>query len=131
MLNFVGRGSAHTCDGKTRRDFLQVGSLGVAGLSLAEYIEAKELGQVADGHDERSCIMIFNLGAPSQLDTFDMKPDAPLEVRGPFKAISTSCGNYQLSEILPKHAAISEHIALVRSCHHTCIINRFAHFLFG
>ncbi len=40
-----------------------------------------------------------------------MKPDAPLEVRGPFKAISTSCGNYQLSEILPKHAAISEHLA--------------------
>ena len=104
MLNFVGRGSAHTCDGTTRRDFLQVGSLGVAGLSLADYIEAKEQGQVADGHDERSCIMIFNLGAPSQLDTFDMKPDAPLEVRGPFKPISTSCGNYQLSEILPKHA---------------------------
>ena len=119
MLNFIGRGSAHTCDGTTRRDFLQVGSLGVAGLSLADYIEAKEQGQVADGHDERSCIMIFNLGAPSQLDTFDMKPDAPLEVRGPFKPISTSCGNYQLSEILPKHAAISEHIALVRSCHHT------------
>ena len=53
MLNFVGRGSAHTCDGTTRRDFLQVGSLGVAGLSLAQYIEAKEQGHVADGHDER------------------------------------------------------------------------------
>ncbi len=119
MLNFVGRGTAHTCDGTTRRDFLQVGSLGVAGLSLAQYIEAKEQGHVAGGHDERSCIMIFNLGAPSQLDTFDMKPEAPLEVRGPFKPISTSCGNYHLSEILPKIATISEHVSLVRSCYHT------------
>ena len=49
MLNFVGRGTAHTCDGTTRRDFLQVGSLGVAGLSLAGYLEAKEQGQVASG----------------------------------------------------------------------------------
>jgi hypothetical protein len=119
MLNFTGRGTAHTCDGTTRRDFLQVGSLGVAGLSLADYLEAKEQGHVASGHDERSCIMIFNLGAPSQLDTFDMKPEAPSEVRGPFKPISTSCGAYQISEILPNIAKVSEHLALVRSCHHT------------
>lgn len=64
MLNFVGRGTAHTCDGQTRRDFLQVGSLGAAGLSLSGYLEAKEQGQVANGHDERSCIMIFNLALP-------------------------------------------------------------------
>ena len=119
MLNLTGKGKAHTCDGTTRRDFLQVGTLGVSGLSLVDYLEAKEQGHVSEGHDERSCIMLFNLGAPSQLDTFDMKPEAPLEVRGPFKPISTSCGAYQLSEILPKHAAISEHVALVRSCHHT------------
>ncbi len=119
MLNFVGRGSAHTCDGTTRRDFLQVGSLGAAGLSLSGYLDAKEQGHVSDGHDERSCIMIFNLGAPSQLDTFDMKPDAPAEVRGPFRPIATRSGGFQISEILPKIASISEHIALVRSCHHT------------
>lgn len=119
MLNFVGRGSAHTCDGTTRRDFLQVGSLGAAGLSLSGYLDAKEQGHVSEGHDERSCIMIFNLGAPSQLDTFDMKPDAPAEVRGPFKPIAASGGGFQISEILPKIASISEHIALVRSCYHT------------
>jgi hypothetical protein len=61
----------------------------------------------------------FQPRAPSQLDTFDQKPDAPLEVRGPFKPISTRCGNYQLSEILPRHAEASNHISLVRSCHHT------------
>ncbi|MFM7831221.1 MAG: DUF1501 domain-containing protein, partial [Planctomycetaceae bacterium] len=103
MLNLTGNGTAQTCDGTTRRDFMQVGTLGVGGLSLAGYLQAEEQGQVASGHDQRSCIMIFNLGAPSQLDTFDMKPEAPLEVRGPFKPIATT-GGYQLSEILPRHA---------------------------
>ncbi|MFN9042404.1 MAG: DUF1501 domain-containing protein, partial [Planctomyces sp.] len=118
MLNLTGNGTAQTCDGTTRRDFMQVGTLGVGGLSLAGYLQAEEQGRVASGHDQRSCIMIFNLGAPSQLDTFDMKPEAPLEVRGPFKPISTS-GGYHLSEILPRHAQIAQHLSLVRSCHHT------------
>src|SRR6187401_1487739 len=118
MLDILGQGCATTCNGTTRRDFLKVGALGAIGFSLADYFAAKAAGRVI-GRDERSCIMIFNLGAPSQLDTFDMKPDAPAEVRGPFSPIATSCGNFELSEILPKHAAISEHLALVRSCHHT------------
>ncbi|MEZ6127873.1 MAG: DUF1501 domain-containing protein [Planctomycetaceae bacterium] len=118
MLNLTSSGTAHTCDGTTRRDFLQVGSLGAAGLSLAQYAQAREAGIVKPGHDDRSCIMIFNLGAPSQLDTFDMKPDAPSEVRGPFQPISTGAG-FQVSEILPKHAEVAEHFSLVRSCHHT------------
>ncbi|MFY8059839.1 MAG: DUF1501 domain-containing protein, partial [Planctomycetaceae bacterium] len=118
MLNLTGNGTAQTCDGTTRRDFMQVGTLGVGGLSLANYLQAEEQGRVASGHDQRSCIMIFNLGAPSQLDTFDMKPEAPLEVRGPFKPISTS-GGYHLSEILPRHSQIARHLSLVRSCHHT------------
>ena len=80
MLNLSGQGVAHTCGGATRRDFLQAGSLGAAGLTMAQYARAKETGGVKPGHDERSCIMIFNLGAPSQLDTFDMKPEAPAEV---------------------------------------------------
>ncbi|MCA9066653.1 MAG: DUF1501 domain-containing protein [Planctomycetaceae bacterium] len=119
MLTLTGRGTAQTCHGTTRRDFLQAGTLGAAGLSLSGYLQAKEQGAVKPGHDERSCIMIFNLGAPSQLDTFDMKPEAPSEVRGPFQPIATSCGNFQLSEILPGHARLSEHFSLVRSCYHT------------
>lgn len=118
MLNLTGRGTAHTCNGATRRDFLQVGSLGAAGLSMAQYAAAKDAGVVKPGHDEKACIMIFNLGAPSQLDTFDMKPDAPSEVRGPFRPIDTT-GDFQISEILPGHAEIAEHFSLVRSCHHT------------
>src|SRR5262245_26717381 len=118
MLHLTGRGQAHTCDGVTRRDFLQVGALGAIGLSLPELMAAKAQGAVAKDHDQRSVIMIFNLGAPSQLDTFDMKPEAPAEIRGPFKPISTASPEIQISEIFPLHAKIADKFSLVRSCHH-------------
>ncbi|MFO1064020.1 MAG: DUF1501 domain-containing protein [Pirellulales bacterium] len=118
MLDLIGRGSTHTCTGVTRRDFLQVGSLGAIGLGLPELVRAREAGLTDRSKDNRSCILIFNLGAPSQLDTFDMKPDAPAEIRGPFKPISTKADGIQLSEILPRHAAIADKIAFVRSCFH-------------
>ena len=119
MLHLTGRGRAHTCDGITRRDFLQVGTLGAVGLSLPELLAAKAQGAVAKDHDERSVIMIFNLGAPSQLDTFDMKPDAPAEIRGPFKPIETNVPGIRISEILPLHAKHADKFSLVRSCYHT------------
>lgn len=118
MLNLTSRAKTHTCNGLTRRDFLQVGSLGAAGISLPQLLAAEEQTAEKASQDKRSCIMIFNLGAPSQLDTFDMKPNAPSEVRGPFKAISTK-GDFQLSEILPKHAEIADKFSIVRSCYHT------------
>ncbi|MBX3444166.1 MAG: DUF1501 domain-containing protein [Planctomyces sp.] len=117
MLTFLGPGEAQTCTGTTRRDFLQVGALGAIGLTLPAYLQAKQ--QAAPTSDDRSCIMIFNLGAPSQLDTFDMKPDAPSEIRGPFQAISTASPEFHLSEILPRHAEVADRFSLVRSCHHT------------
>ena len=65
MLHISGRGQAHTCDGVSRRDFLQVGTLGAIGLSLPELMAAKAAGAVAKDHDERSVIMIFNLVLPA------------------------------------------------------------------
>ena len=118
MLEFRGRGIATTCNGATRRDFLKVGALGAIGFSLADYFAAKAAGSVISDND-RSAIMIFNLGAPSQLDTFDMKPDAPAEIRGPFKPIQTASPDIQISEIFPLHAKIADRFSLVRSCHHT------------
>ncbi len=70
------------------------------------------------GHDNRSCIMIFNLGGPSHIDLWDMKPDAPSEIRGPFKPIRTKSAEFELSELLPMHAKIADKFSLVRSCHH-------------
>src|SRR5881396_289195 len=119
MLKVSGNGSITTCDGITRRDFLQVGMLGALGFSLSNLAALQALGAVAKGKDEQSVIMIFNLGAPSQLDTWDMKPDAPREIRGPFKPIKTNSPEIQISEIFPLHAKIADKFSLVRSCYHT------------
>src|SRR6266446_2090473 len=119
MLKITGRGSITTCDGITRRDFLQVGALGAIGLMLSRYAELQALGAVAKGNDEKACIMVFNLGAPSQLDTFDMKPNAPAEIRGPFKPIKTNNPDIQISEIFPLHAKLADKFSLVRACYHT------------
>ena len=118
MLTFTGSGRSQTCSGVSRRDFLQVGALGAVGLTLPAYLQAKEQGAVDPQRDKRSCIMIFNLGAPSHLDLWDMKPEAPAEVRGPFSSIETVSPNIRLSEILPMHAKIADKFSLVRSCHH-------------
>jgi hypothetical protein len=119
MLTLTGTGRTQTCAGVTRRDFMQVGALGAIGLSLPQYLAAKEAGKVKPGHDDRACIMIFNLGAPSHIDLWDMKPDAAAEVRGPFKPVPTNVPGIQLSEVLPRHAEIADKFSLVRSCHHT------------
>ena len=121
MLQITGQGTAHTCDGVNRRDFLQVGTLGAVGLSLAEMNALEAQGAVKKGKNssDRSVIMIFNLGAPSQLDTWDMKPEAASEVRGPFQPIATSAPGLDISEIFPMHATHADKIAFVRSCYHT------------
>lgn len=119
MLSLTDKGTARTCDGITRRDFMQVGALGALGLSLPHLVAAESRGAVKDGHDERAVIMIFNLGAPSQIDTFDPKPDAADEIRGPFKAIRTRSPDIQITEVLPRHAEQADKFSLVRSCYHT------------
>lgn len=104
--------------GLARREFLQIGALSAVGLSLPQYLAAKQAGAVKPGNDERSCIMIFNLGGPSHIDLWDMKPDAPREIRGPFKPIRTKSDAFEISELLPLHAKIADKFSLVRSCHH-------------
>jgi hypothetical protein len=118
MLNLTDRPTANTCDGLGRREFLQVGTLGAVGLSLPALLVAEEAKAIPAGKDDRNCIMIFNLGAPSQIDVFDPKPDAAAEIRGPFQPIPTK-GEFHLSEVLPKHAAVADKFSIVRSCFHT------------
>src|SRR6185503_1529270 len=104
MLKITGNGSITTCDGITRRDFLQAGALGARGLTLSKYAALQAMGAVAKGSDEKAAIMIVNLGAPSPLDTWEMKPDAPRELRGPFKPIKPARPDIEISEIFPLHA---------------------------
>ena len=122
MFDFLAEGPqdrARLCGGgHSRREFLQIGALSAVGLSLPQYLAAKQAGSVKPGNDERACIMIFNLGGPSHIDLWDMKPDAPREIRGPFKPIRTKSDAFEISELLPRHAKIADKFSLVRSCHH-------------
>ncbi|MGE3313774.1 MAG: DUF1501 domain-containing protein [Planctomycetaceae bacterium] len=99
----------------SRRDFLRVGSLGVMGLSVAEQAA---LARQRAASDAKSCIFVLMTGGASQFETFDPKPDAPAEIRGPMRAISTATPGTILSESLPRLAERSERFAIVRSFFH-------------
>src|SRR5256885_9772932 len=81
--------SVEFCDGLRRRDFLHAGSLSFLGLGLSQFLGLKAQGAI-DPSKDVNCIMLFLVGGPSQLDTWDMKPDAPAEIRGPYKPIKTN-----------------------------------------
>ncbi len=106
------------CDGVRRRDFLHAGSLALLGFGMPDFASLKALGAVNPDKDV-NCIMLFLLGAPSQLDTWDMKPDAPAEIRGPFKPIRTNAADIRISEIFPRMAKHADKFSLVRSVYHT------------
>ncbi|HZW32083.1 MAG TPA: DUF1501 domain-containing protein [Isosphaeraceae bacterium] len=112
----VGRGQSQSCAGVTRRDFLRVGGLGLGGWGLSlSGLNARETGR---GNRERSAILLLLVGGPSQLETFDPKPGAPAEIRGPFDSIATRCPGVRISEHLPRLAARLDRVAIVRSVHH-------------
>ena len=107
-----------------RRQALQRGSAGYLGLNLGGLLSAQSTFAAEPTHITnvakiRSCIVIFYYGGPSHLDTFDMKPKAPQEVRGEFKPISTSVPGIQVSEHLPHTAQVMHHVGVIRSMHHT------------
>jgi uncharacterized protein (DUF1501 family) len=101
--------------GVSRRDFLRVGGLSVVSLSVAERA-AQARKQVSTG--ERNCIFVLMTGGPSQFETFDPKPAAPADIRGPLRAISTSIPGTQFSESLPRLAAQADKFAILRSLNH-------------
>ena len=104
------------CDGMTRRDFLHAGALTALGITLPGFFEAKAHGMVSK--DDMNCIFIFLVGGPSQLDTFDMKPDAPAEIRGPYKPIRTNSPDIQISEIFPRMAKQADKFSIIRTLNH-------------
>lgn len=97
--------------GASRRDFLKIGGLAFAGINLPRLLASET------GRREVSCIVLFQNGGASQLDTFDPKPDAPSEVRGSFKPISTSVPGIQISELLPRTAKVMHKFSVIRSMH--------------
>jgi hypothetical protein len=108
----------HFCDGVTRRDFLHAGSLGFLGLTLPEFLTFKAAGAV-DPKKDVNCIQLMLVGGPSQLDTWDMKPEAPASIRGPYKPIKTNVSGIEICEIFPRMAKHADKFALLRSVYHT------------
>jgi hypothetical protein len=117
MLRFDAPRPASFCDGLTRRDFLHAGALSTIGLTLPGFLAQKAAGAIVDA--DVNCIMLFLLGGPSQLDTWDPKPKAPDEIRGPFSVIDTSVPGIQVTEIFPKTARHADKFSLIRSVYHT------------
>jgi hypothetical protein len=119
MLRISGR-LIRTCEGVSRRNFLQVGSLAVGGLTLPNLLRAQEQAAAAGQPvKKKAVILIWQAGGPAHQDTYDLKPDAPAEFRGEFRPIATNVPGIDISEHLPLQAKIMDKLAVVRSVHHT------------
>lgn len=112
MLTFLGERN-RLCDSMSRRSFLQIGTLGVGGITLADLLRAD--ANAAAGHSKKSVINIFLSGGPSHMDTFDLKPNAPSEFRGEFRPIATNVPGFEISEYFPKLATVADKFSVVRS----------------
>src|SRR5579871_3371476 len=99
MLSVFANATGRYCDGISRRNFLRIGALGVAGLTLPQLLRAEAICGSSNPH--KAVIMIFLPGGPAHQDTFDLKPDAPAELRGEFKPIRTNVPGIEICELLP------------------------------
>lgn len=115
MLKVTGSAS-RDCEGLTRRSFVQAGALGLGGLSLSQYLALGANGSVTRKHT--AVILIWMSGGPGHHETWDPKPEAIDQYRGPFGAIRTNIPGIQFSEMLPEQAKIADKLAILRSVNH-------------
>ena len=113
-------------------EILQVGGIGAVGLTLPALLQAEELEQTTTSSSTppKSCIFIHQFGGLSQLDSWDMKPDAPQEIRGPYVPIQTATPGIQICELMPQLAKMSEHTAVIRSMTHHMAEHRQANSMY-
>src|SRR5262249_31584763 len=105
----IGNVKVPVCSGVTRRSFLQAGAAGLVGLNLPDFLAMKAAGAVDESKAEvKNCIMLFLVGSPGHLDTWDLKPNAPADVRGPFKPIKTNVPGIDICEHLPLMAKLAD-----------------------
>lgn len=112
MLTIAGQGSRF-CDGLSRRSCLQIGGLALGGLALPEILRAEAESGVRN--TAKGIIMVLLPGGPTHLDTFDLKPDAPAEIRGEFRPIATNVPGLEFCELLPRLSAIADDLTVIRS----------------
>ena len=113
-------GRHRQCDGMTRRDAIRVGMIGsAAGLSLSRFSQMANAGQINQNAKAKSAIFVELTGGPSHLDTFDLKPTGPQEIRGPFSPIKTNVPGVEICEHLPRLAQQADKFALLRGVSHS------------
>ena len=112
MLTIEGQ-PIRLCDRLPRRSFLQIGGLALGGLSLPQILKAQQ--QSGESSSHKAVIMIFLAGGPPHQDMLDLKPDAPVEMRGEFDPIATNVPGIQISELMPKVAGMMDKFAVIRS----------------
>lgn len=108
-----------TCDGMVRRDVLRAGLLGIGGLTLVDHLRLDAAGAIAARPTAERAIFVELSGGPSHLDTFDLKPEAPDNIRGKFRPIKTNVEGVEISEHLPLLAGCADKYAIVRGVSHT------------
>lgn len=113
----VGRQFQRTCHGWTRRAFLQVGASSILGLSLADMLRLRAAGVDPPAGPAKAVILLWLWGGPAQLDTWDPKPSAPIDYRGPFSPIATKVTGIRISELFPKIAEWADQYSIIRSLH--------------
>lgn len=121
MLQFVSHTGTRLCDGWTRREILRAGAIGLGGLTLPNLLRF-QTAQAAESFPRakaRSVIILFLSGGPAQQDMWDMKPEAPEEVRGTFRPIGTNVPGIQITEHMPRLARHADKCAILRAVNHT------------
>lgn len=113
MLTVWGDRHGGYCDGVTRRDFLRIGGLALGGLSMSQVMAAERAAGIRNSH--KAVIMVFLPGGPPHQDMFDLKPDAPAEIRGEFKPIKTNVPGIEICEHMPRLARIMDRCVIVRT----------------
>ncbi len=115
----MGR-SGQYCDGHSRRSFLQLGVAGMASLGLPQILKAREesAAKSLSGKKDTRVILLWLDGGPGHMDMYDMKPDAPAEYRGLWKPIKSKVPGFDVTELYPKQAKITDKFSMVRSLHH-------------
>jgi Protein of unknown function (DUF1501) len=111
----VEQDQGRLCDGMTRREWLRIGSLGLAGLSLPELLQAREGPPTARPGRAKACIVMMLLGGPPQHETWDPKPNAPIEIRGDLRPIQTATPGILIGETMPRIAQWTNRIAVLRA----------------
>lgn len=114
MLN-IGQMRSRECRGCSRRELLRAGMLSAVGVSLADLLRVEAAGEVKDKAPAKSTILLWLWGGPSHLDSFDLKPHAPVEYRGPYAPIASSVPGFDVCELLPKLAARAHKYSIIRS----------------